>query len=77
MEKLSLREIVKAVDGKFEGAESADLDILSVSTDTRKITPGSLFIPIKGERFDGHDFIETAYAAGAAAVLSEIPVPGA
>ena len=76
MEKLSLREIVKAVDGKFEGAESADLDILSVSTDTRKITPGSLFIPIKGERFDGHDFIETAYAAGAAAVLSEIPVPG-
>ena len=76
MEKLSLREIVKAVDGKFEGAESADLDILSVSTDTRKITPGSLFIPIRGERFDGHDFIETAYAAGAAAVLSEIPVPG-
>lgn len=76
MEKLSLQEIVKAVDGKMEGAESADPDILSVSTDTRKISPGSLFIPIKGERFDGHDFIEAAYAAGAAAVLSEIPVSG-
>ena len=69
LEKLSLQEIVKAVDGKMEGAESADPDILSVSTDTRKISPGSLFIPIKGERFDGHDFIEAAYAAGAAAVF--------
>ena len=46
LEKLSLQEIVKAVDGKMEGAESADPDILSVSTDTRKISPGRLFIPI-------------------------------
>lgn len=76
LEKLSLREIVKAVNGTTAETASLDSDILSVSTDTRKITPGSLFIPIRGERFDGHDFIEAAYAAGAAAVLSEIPVPG-
>ncbi len=74
MEKLSLREIVKAVGGRSEEATFTDTDILSVSTDTRKISSGSLFVPIKGERFDGHSFIDTAYAAGATAVLSELPL---
>ncbi len=78
MEKLTLQEIAGAVGGEM--AAGFDTEILSVSTDTRKIEPGSLFIPIKGERFDGHDFIEKALRLGAAAVLSERPVdcgPGA
>jgi len=40
-----------------------------ISTDSRRITPGSLFIALRGEHFDGHDFIHHAAAAGAAAAL--------
>ncbi len=43
----------------------------SVCTDTRKITRGSLFIAIKGENFDGHDFAQKAIESGAEAVLCE------
>ncbi|MGM0417316.1 MAG: UDP-N-acetylmuramoyl-tripeptide--D-alanyl-D-alanine ligase [Thermodesulfobacteriota bacterium] len=40
-----------------------------ISIDSRKLDKGSLFIALKGENFDGHDFIETAAKAGAAAVI--------
>ncbi|MBR5773110.1 MAG: UDP-N-acetylmuramoyl-tripeptide--D-alanyl-D-alanine ligase [Clostridia bacterium] len=42
-----------------------------VCTDTRKITPGCLFIALKGDRFDGHDFAAKALELGAAAVVAE------
>lgn len=42
-----------------------------ICTDTRKITPGCLFIAIKGENFDGHDFAEKAVESGAKAVICE------
>jgi UDP-N-acetylmuramoyl-tripeptide--D-alanyl-D-alanine ligase len=41
-----------------------------VHSDTRSVLPGDLFVALKGERFDGHQFIAQARAAGAAAVLS-------
>lgn len=44
-----------------------------ISTDTRSVQPGDLFIPLRGERFDGHDYIAQAVAAGAVAVLTERP----
>ena len=37
----------------------------AVSTDTRTIRPGDLFVALRGERFDGHDFVAQALAAGA------------
>ncbi len=43
----------------------------SVSHDTRNLTAGALFVAIRGERFDGHDFVEQAVARGAGAVLVE------
>lgn len=43
----------------------------SVQTDTRQLTPGCLFVPIRGDNFDGHQFIDQALAAGAAGVLFE------
>ena len=46
-----------------------------VSTDTRSIRPGQLFVPLRGERFDGHDYIITASEAGAAAALWDAAVP--
>ncbi len=53
--------------------------ITGISTDSRSIPAGSLFIPIRGERFDGHDFLEKAVELKAAAVMSEkdvdLPVP--
>ncbi|MBQ2973072.1 MAG: UDP-N-acetylmuramoyl-tripeptide--D-alanyl-D-alanine ligase [Clostridia bacterium] len=42
-----------------------------ICTDTRKITPGCLFIAIKGENFDGHDFAAKAVESGAKAVICE------
>lgn len=40
-----------------------------VTTDSRAIEPGALFVPLKGDRFDGHDWVERALADGAAAAL--------
>ena len=52
------------------GACTADPVITSVVRDAREAGPGSLFVAIRGERFDGHDFIGQAVARGAAAVLT-------
>jgi len=41
----------------------------SVSTDTRHLTPGTLFVALKGDRFDAHDFLKDAQARGAAAAV--------
>ena len=48
---------------------SGELTFDAVTSDTRKITPGCLFVALKGERFDAHDFAEQAKAAGAGALL--------
>ena len=45
--------------------------LTSVSTDSRAILPGALYVALRGERFDGHDFVAAARAAGAAAVMVE------
>ncbi|MCO5108612.1 MAG: UDP-N-acetylmuramoyl-tripeptide--D-alanyl-D-alanine ligase [Burkholderiaceae bacterium] len=47
-----------------------------VSTDTRSIAAGDLFVALRGERFDAHDFLGQAQASGAAAVVFERWVPG-
>lgn len=51
-----------------------------VSIDTRTIKPGELFVAIRGDRFDGHDFVRNALDAGASAIVSErlldgLPIP--
>lgn len=50
-----------------------DVQLTGVSTDTRSIQPGSLYIALPGKNFDGHDFIAAAIAAGAAAVITHKP----
>jgi UDP-N-acetylmuramoyl-tripeptide--D-alanyl-D-alanine ligase len=40
-----------------------------VSTDSRSVGPGDLFVPLRGERFDGHDYLEAALSVGAAGAL--------
>ena len=44
---------------------------LNVTTDSRKVTPGSVFVALKGEHFDGNDFVEQAFRQGAEWVLME------
>ena len=54
-----------------------NVSITYITTDSRAVKEGCLFVAIKGEKFDGHDFIEKAWENGASAVLSskEINVP--
>ena len=49
----------------IEGKES-----LNVTTDSRKVTPGCIFVALKGEHFDGNDFVEQARKDGAAYIIS-------
>lgn len=62
-----------------DATKQQDFEIAQVNTDSRKEAPGSLFVPIRGERFDAHAFIEQAIAQGAVASLwdKSVPVPEA
>ena len=76
MEKLFLSDIAKMTGGVANG----EAEITSVVIDNREVKPGSLFIAIKGERLNGHQFVKSAIEAGASAVLvseeveSSVPV---
>src|SRR4051812_49081212 len=48
-----------------------DLPFSQISTDSRKITPGCLFVALKGEKFDAHEFIAQAVAQGARGIIHE------
>jgi murE/murF fusion protein len=64
--------VEQALGGMFgvssDGTPTAAV-FAGVTTDSRAIEPGALFVPLKGDRFDGHDWIERALAEGAAAAL--------
>ncbi|MBW3697131.1 UDP-N-acetylmuramoyl-tripeptide--D-alanyl-D-alanine ligase [Vibrio sp. T187] len=64
----TLQQICHVLDGKLVGK---DVLIHSVSTDTRTVEPGALFIALVGERFDAHDFCQQAAESGASALLVE------
>ena len=71
MEALTLRQLLEAVNGTLLGDfDDLDAQAVQVSTDSRSIAPGCLFIPLEGERFDGHSFISAALEAGAAGCLT-------
>ena len=57
-------QICEAVQGALFGSE--DTAVTDISTDSRSITPGAWFVPLAGERFDGHDYIDMALDKGAA-----------
>lgn len=47
--------------------------ISGITTDSRAVQPGQLFVALKGEKFDGHDFVADVVRAGAAAVVMSDP----
>ncbi len=67
--RMSLAEVAKITDGELFYSSSAV--IRNISLDSREIEEGTLFVAIKGERFDGHDFIGKAFEDGAAAIICE------
>lgn len=73
---MKLSQIAHILNAKFKGKDG---DFESISTDTRTIQPGSLFIALQGPHFDAHNFIDTAVERRAmGAIVSrwiEIPLP--
>ena len=65
MKAYSVMDICLAVKGALLQGD-ADMMVSAITTDSRKIEEGALFIPLVGERFDGHDYIEMALQRGAA-----------
>src|SRR5437868_508872 len=75
---MSLHEAARMSAGRASGG---DPRFSNVSTDTRSLRAGDLFVALRGERFDGHDFLAGAKAAGASAAMvdqaykGEYPLP--
>ena len=72
MKPFTLREALTAVDGRCYGDEAAlERIVEGVTSDSREVGPGMLFIPLKGSHVDGHDFMAACIKAGAVANFSE------
>ncbi|MEO0142642.1 MAG: UDP-N-acetylmuramoyl-L-alanyl-D-glutamate--2,6-diaminopimelate ligase [candidate division WOR-3 bacterium] len=67
---MRISELVKGMKYR-EITNFQDVEIASIEYDSRKISPGALFVAIKGERFDGHTFIPAARKNGALCVIAE------
>jgi UDP-N-acetylmuramoyl-tripeptide--D-alanyl-D-alanine ligase len=79
MIRMDARTIAEVTGGDLI-RNGADVMISGVSTDSRSLQPGELFIPLRGDNFDGHDYLAQAVQHGAAVCLSEevvggLPVP--
>ncbi len=71
MEPITVRELLHAVNGTLLGDFSdLDLTVTRIQRDSRLIQPGDVFLPLVGERRDGHTFITGALNAGAAGTLT-------
>ena len=78
MKCMSLKEIAAVCGGTYFGDSSKlDLEVTGVAIDSRKIEEGFLFVPIKGARVDGHNFIPQVMEKGALCSLSEKELPEA
>jgi UDP-N-acetylmuramoyl-tripeptide--D-alanyl-D-alanine ligase len=75
---MRLAEAAAALGARRSGADAL---FTGVSTDSRSLREGDLFVALRGERFDGHDFLEAVAAAGAAAAMVDgkhrgaVPMP--
>jgi UDP-N-acetylmuramoyl-tripeptide--D-alanyl-D-alanine ligase len=72
---MSVREVVQATRGRLLSG-SQDVSLNELFTDSRKVTPGGLFVALRGELHDGHVFIPQAVERGAAGILCERPPSG-
>lgn len=70
MDALSLSQIAEFAGGKIIGGDPNQL-VYRISTDSRTIQPNEFFVPIRGENFDGHRFVQQTAERGAAGALVE------
>ena len=71
MEQITLGNLLEAVHGTLlEGHQDMNTPISIVDTDSRTIHEGSLFLPLVGEHFDGHTYLDAALVSGAAGCLT-------
>lgn len=78
-DRVLLRDLVTAATGRGlldapEGVGDLDVDVRTVTHDSRQVAPGTLFCCVPGAAFDGHDFAAGAVGAGAVALLCERPL---
>ena len=63
---ISLSDLAQASNGSLVGTDSK---IQSVSTDSRSIASGDVYFCLRGDNFDGHDYVQASVAAGAVAIV--------
>ncbi len=71
---MTVTQLLAAMGGQIAVLEqrgNLDLTVTGITDDSRAVTKGSLFVAVKGERVDGHDFVQNARQAGAAAVVAQ------
>ena len=74
MSRSGLATLVEVAEALGLPAPAQDSAVGEIVTDTRRLAPGSLFVALRGERFDAHDFIGQARMAGAVAAVVERPL---
>lgn len=77
---MDLGFVAKATGGRWQTSADESTPVSGVSTDTRTLSPGMLYVALTGENHDGHDFIAQGVSAGCAAILADRvidPAPGA
>ena len=72
----TIAHLLAATGGRLIGKNSRKM-FTDISTDTRTVQTGDVFVALVGESFDGHDFLETAIERGAGALIVEREFPGA
>ena len=71
MSPLALSQIAQFARGKLSTVDG-DISVSKISTDSRTLKRGELFVALRGENFDGHKFVEAAAKAGAAGAIADL-----
>ncbi|NLV73220.1 MAG: UDP-N-acetylmuramoyl-tripeptide--D-alanyl-D-alanine ligase [Chloroflexi bacterium] len=72
----TLADVLSVLAPGWQLAGAPDVFVRGVSVDSRQVPEGGMFVALRGEHRDGHDFIASAFAGGAALALSNRPVEG-
>lgn len=72
--KYSIAELGQATNAKIEYVDAATEFATGIATDSRKVKPGDLFVALKGETHDGHDYVNDALENGAVAAMVSTPI---
>lgn len=75
MIRMDMRAVAEITGGHLM-ENGASVEFQGISTDSRTVQPGDLFVPLRGDNYDGHDYLTQAIQRGAAACLSEEMIGG-